>query len=186
MTLEFKDITSDHIRNCFTQTYKKFTTLHSHPFCLQRIALKKYTMRALPGLNMAFFYRATRHYRVQVSNHLQLRKYIQMEELPKKVLMGWYAHELGHIMDYQNRSALNMIGFLFRYLLIPNYRMGAERRADIFAIDHGFGEELMATKRFILEQSKLPKKYKKRIKRYYLSPTELEEILQEKEAELLR
>lgn len=184
MILEFENIASEHLRKCFTQTYEKFTKLHPHGFCLQKLSLKKYTMRAVPVFNMAFWHRATRHYRVQVSNHLQLREYVKMEELPEEVLVGWYAHELGHIMDYQGRSALNMLGFLLRYLLVPNYRMGAERRADLFAIDHGFGDELMATKLYILEQSKLPEKYKKRIRRYYLSPTELEEILQEKEAEL--
>lgn len=182
--LHFENISSDHIKKCFTKTYEQFTALHHHPFCLQKLSLKRYTMRAQPVINWGFWYRARRHYRVQVSNHLQLRRYIKMEELPEEVLIGWFAHELGHVMDYRGRSAFNMIFFVIRYLMMPNYRMGAERRADLFAIDHGFGKELMATKRFILDQSKLPKKYKKRIKRYYLSPTELEAILQEKEAEL--
>ena len=185
MHLHFDNIDSDHLRECFIRTYERFTALHSHDFCLQQLALKRYTMRAVPIMNFSFWRRATRYYRVQISNHLQLREYVDMEELPAEVLMGWYAHELGHVMDYRGRSALNMIWFLLRYLLVPNYRMGAERRADLFAIDHGFGDELMATKRYILDQSKLPEKYKRRIRRYYLSPTELEEILQEKEAELL-
>lgn len=183
--LRFENIDSDHLQNCFTHTYEQFTDLHDHPFCLQQLSLKHYTMRAQPIINWAFWHRASRHYRVQVSNHLQLRQYVNMEELPEEVLIGWFAHELGHVMDYRERSALNLISFVVRYLTVPNYRMGAERRADLYAIDHGFGDALMATKRYILDQSKLPEKYKKRIKRYYLSPTELETILKEKEAALI-
>lgn len=186
MILKFENIDSDHLRRCFEKTYVEFTMLHSHHFYLEQLSLKSYTMRAIPGFNLALLRRATRHYKVQVSNHLQLRRYVNMEELPEAVLIGWYAHELGHIMDYHGRSTMNLLGFLIQYLLVPSYRKGAERRADLFAIDHGFGEELMATKRYILEQSKLPKRYKNRIKRYYLSPTELEEILQQKEAELAK
>ncbi|MGH1437729.1 MAG: hypothetical protein ACRBG0_25050 [Lewinella sp.] len=182
--LTFKNITSQHIQDCFIKTYQQFTALHDHPFSFEQLSLKNYTMRAQPVINWAFWHRATRHYRVQTSDHLQLRKYIRMEELPENVLIGWFAHELGHIMDYHNRSALNLISFVVRYLAVPNYRMGAERRADLYAIDHGFGDALMATKRYILEQSKLPDQYKQRIKRYYLSPTELETILKEKESEL--
>ena len=63
--------------------------------------------------------------------------------------------------------------------------MGAERRADLFAIEHGFGTELMATKNFILDKSTLPERYKKRIRRYYLSPTELEELLVQQSEQLL-
>ncbi len=182
--LTFENINSQHIRDCFSKTFQQFTSLHDHPFSLEQLSLKNYTMRAQPVINWAFWHRASRHYRVQTSNHLQLRQYIQMEELPEEVLTGWFAHELGHIMDYRERSALNMMFFLLRYLLVPNYRMGAERRADLFAIEQGFGDALMATKRYILDQSKLPEKYKQRIRRYYLSPTELETILKEKEAQL--
>ncbi|WP_367390285.1 hypothetical protein [Lewinella sp. LCG006] len=180
----FKNITSQHIEDTFTKTYQRFKALHDHPFTLEQLSLKNYTMRAQPIINWAFWHRATRHYRVQTSDHLQLREYIKIEELPQEVLTGWFAHELGHIMDYRERSALNMISFLVRYLAVPNYRMGAERRADLYAIDHGFGDALMATKHYILEQSKLPDTYKQRIRKYYLSPTELETILQAKEQDL--
>lgn len=182
--LTFKNINSQHIKDAFTKTYAQFTALHDHPFYLEQLSLKNYTMRAQPVINWAFWHRARRHYRVQTSDHLQLRKYIRIEELPEEVLMGWFAHELGHIMDYRERSALNLIFFVLRYLTVPTYRMGAERRADLYAIDHGFGDELMATKLYILDQSKLPEKYKQRIKRYYLSPTELETILKAKEEDL--
>jgi hypothetical protein len=182
--LSFKNIDNPYVRECFKQTFEKFTALHDHPFLLEQLSLKDYTMRAQPVINLAFWHRASRYYRVQMSNHLQLREYIKMEEVSKEVLTGWFAHELGHIMDYRERSAINLMAFIVRYLTVPNYRVGAERRADFYAIDHGFGDELMATKRYILEQSKLPEKYKKRIKRYYLSPNELEEILLAKEAEL--
>lgn len=113
-----------------------------------------------------------------MSDHLQVAQYIQIEELPREVLIGWFAHELGHIMDYRTRSVLSLLWFVMGYLLFPTHRMGAERRADLFALEQGFGPNLLATKTYILEHSNLPDAYKNRIQKYYLSPTELEDILQ--------
>lgn len=183
--LEFKNISNDRIKDCFAATYAKFPTLQDHRILLEQLPLKNYTMRAQPIVNSRFWRRSRRDYRVQISDHLQLRNYVRIEELSTEELQGWFAHELGHVMDYQRRSVLSLIRFLFSYLLIPNYRMGAERRADLFAIEHGFGTELMATKNFILDKSTLPERYKKRIRRYYLSPTELEELLVQQSEQLL-
>ncbi|PHI18755.1 hypothetical protein CEQ90_16500 [Lewinellaceae bacterium SD302] len=118
-----------------------------------------------------------------MSDHLEIAQYIKPDELPDNVLIGWFAHELGHIVDYQRRTVLSMIKFILGYILLPTFRSGSERRADLFALKNGFGKELMATKLYILEQSPLPDKYKDRIKKYYMSPDELELLLLNKDPE---
>lgn len=134
-------------------------------------------MRAQPIFNTAFFHKSTRHYRVEISNHTSLSDHIQLKELPPAVLTGWFAHELGHVVDYLDRSALGMIGFGAAYLLFPAFVMGVERRADLFAIDHGFADEILATKQYILEHATLPERYKTRMQRFYLSADEVNLLL---------
>jgi len=33
-----------------------------------------------------------------------------MADIPKEVLNGWFAHELGHLVDYEGYSDFRMIG----------------------------------------------------------------------------
>ncbi len=143
-------------------------------------------MNAQPILNCRFFNRPRRHYIINLSNNMHLEDRIAIHELPEEVLVGWFAHELGHLCDYLYRSAFSMLRFGVGYLVFPNYRTGAERKADIFAIEHGFADELIATKKYILEKSALPDAYKKRIELYYMSADEVALMVQGKEAEALR
>lgn len=178
--LTFDNVHDDHLRDCFVSAYAEFPELHAHPLRLEQRPLEAYTMRAQPLLNWSFWRRKNRHYRIQISNHLQIARYVELRELRREVLVGWFAHELGHLMDYRRRGAWSMIQFILGYITFATYRAGAERRADLYAIERGFGPQLMATKMFILEKSKLPNHYKDRIRRYYLSPAELEDILLER------
>lgn len=143
-------------------------------------------MRAQPILNFQFWNRAKRHYRIDISNHTTLEHHVPLSELPEDVLVGWFAHELGHIVDYQHRTAIGMIRFGIGYFLMPTFRIGVERQADIYAIEHGFAEYLLATKTFILEQSSLPNHYKKRIQKYYMSPDEIAILLKQRESDDLK
>jgi hypothetical protein len=143
-------------------------------------------MRAQPIFNFQFWNKKKRHYRIELSNHTELEKHIPLPELPETVLTGWFAHELGHVVDYQHRSAVGLIRFGIGYIFMPTYRIGAERQADLYAIEHGFADHLLATKTFILEQSSLPDHYKKRIQKYYMSPDEISILLKQQESEDLK
>lgn len=172
----FDNISSPYIRKCFLRAYQGFEALHYNKIILSRRSLSKTNMQAQPVRNLHFWNRKKRAYRVTLSNHIELEQYFKPEDLPEEVLVGWFAHELGHIMDYLNRSGWNLIKFALGYLLFENHRVGTERRADVFAIERGFSDQLVATKQFILEHADLPKKYKRRIKKYYLSVEEVEEL----------
>src|SRR5690625_4767656 len=101
-------------------------------------------------------------------------------------MIGWLGHELGHVMDYRSRSGFGMMIFGLRYLYSKNYLKEAERRADSFAIRHGMGNYIIATKNFILNHSDISEKYKDRIRRLYLSPEEIMEMVNTMEPEEIR
>ena len=84
-------------------------------------------------------------------------------------------------MDYSDRRGFNMVLFGMRYLLSSNYIREAERAADTYAVNRGMGEYILATKDFILSHANLSEVYKARIKRLYLSPEEILELVEELE-----
>ncbi len=177
----FKHIDHPHIENIFLQALEGYPEIKKHELELVQRSIPKTTMRAQPILDWKFFFKKRRAYRIEMSNHISLSEYIKIEELPEEVLLGWFAHELGHVQDYLHRSGWNMITFAIGYVLFPTFQMGVERRADVFAIQAGFAQAILATKKYILEHSTLPDRYKKRIEKYYMSPDEVALMLAEEE-----
>ena len=153
--------------------------------------IKKSFMQAQPKLSNLFKGRNHRSYYVFMSSKFAIEKEeFSMADVPSEVLIGWLGHELGHIMDYRDKSAMGLVIFGFRYITSANYIKKAERAADTYAVHGGMGEYILATKNFILNHSHLSDSYKARIARLYLSPEEiltlvnkLEEDLQEAERE---
>jgi hypothetical protein len=186
MPVEFKHIQSEHIKDAFLKAYHRFPKLHTHQLTVRQRRMERTTMNAQPVFNRHFFSRKQRRYLINISNTLHLGAEVRLEDLPKEVLVGWFAHELGHLYDYLNRSAFNLLGFGLGYLWLPNYRTGAERKADLYAIEQGFGQEIITTKKFILEQSDLSDAYKSRIEAYYMSADEVALLVEGAERDDLR
>ena len=121
--------------------------------------------------------RKNRRYRVLIRRTFNLGgESFVPSELPAEIRLGWFAHELGHIVDYKDRSGWGLVRFGGCYVFSRRYRKLAERRADTYAVEAGFGPELIATKNFILNHARLPEVYKKTIRTYYPSPDEILEI----------
>lgn len=147
-----------------------------------KTSLNKSFMKAQPKFSTLFKSRTNRAYIIFMSEVFEIDKMkLPIKEIPKDVLIGWLGHELGHIMDYTNRSSLNLLYFGIRYLFSSNYIREAERMADTYAITHFMENYILATKKFILNHGGLPKVYKDRIKRLYLSPDEILLIVKEHE-----
>ncbi|WP_417885538.1 hypothetical protein [Zunongwangia sp.] len=142
--------------------------------------IKKSFMQAQPKFSGIFKNRKKRSYFIFISEKVTIGdETFDITEAPSDVIIGWISHELGHIMDYRNRSGINLLWFGIRYLTSNNYIRKAERAADTYAVTHGLGEYIIATKDFILQNSSLPDTYKNRIKKLYLSQEEIMEIVNE-------
>lgn len=144
--------------------------------------IKKSFMQAQPKFSGLFSKRKNRSYYVMISETFNLEdEEFGVDDIPSDVLIGWIGHELGHIMDYRERKGFNMMVFGIRYVLSNRYIREAERTADTYAVNHGMGEYILATKDFILSHANLSEVYKARIKRLYLSPEEIVELVEELE-----
>ncbi|WP_143959747.1 hypothetical protein [Litoribacter populi] len=142
-------------------------------------------MQAQPKFgSLLFNSKANRKYRVKISRQLELDdEWLPIEEVPDNVLLGWIGHELGHVMDYLDRSRVGMIIFGARYVTSNNFVTKAEITADSHAIASGLGNYLVDTKNFILSNDRLPEDYRNKIRELYMSPGEIMTLVEVEEEE---
>lgn len=142
--------------------------------------IQKSFMQAQPKFTDIF--KKERRYLVLMNWKLSMEhKKYSITKIPPDALIGWLGHELGHLMDYRRKSGLDLMIFGLRYLTSYKFIRKAERTADIFAITHGMKDYILSTKNFILRHTGFSATYKKRIKRLYLSPEELMQLVKEEE-----
>ena len=165
------------IKEAFTGAWRGFEPLHQHRIYLQVGRMQNVTMRAQPIIDWNFFDRSKRSYKVEIQPRPKFDPNFKLEELPLEVLIGCFAHELGHVMDYLQRPWYDLIKLGIAYTTLPIYKAGVERRADLFAIEQGFAPQIQATKQYILTESNIPDYYLNRINKYYMTPEEIEEIV---------
>lgn len=164
-----------------------FPLLQNNPIELKfKKHIKKSTMQAQPKFGSFFKSRKHREYIILISETFKISdKKFMTKDIPSEILIGWIGHELGHIMDYQTRSKLNLIWFGLKYLFSKNHIVKAERAADTFAVHQGMEDYILKTKDFILNNADINPLYKSRIQKYYLSPEEIMEIVNNRNNSLL-
>lgn len=143
-------------------------------------SIKKSTMQAQPHFTSLLKHKEFRKYLIFISRKIQIEgESFTIEDIPSDVIIGWIGHELGHVMDYQNRSNVGLMILGAKYLFSSSSIREIERTADTYAIAHGMGDYILKTKNFILENAHLSEKYKERIRRLYISPEEVMNLINE-------
>jgi len=141
--------------------------------------IKKSTMQAQPDFKSLFTPRSKRKYYIFISEKFKISgQEFETVDIPSDIITGWIGHELGHILDYEERGTLNLIWYGIKYLYLENHIRDAERSADTFAVNQGMEDYILKTKNFILNHADIDPDYRKRIKKYYLSPEEIMQLVQ--------
>jgi len=144
--------------------------------------IKKSIMQAQPRFLSLLKGKKNRSYKILISETFEIGgQHYATENIPENVLIGWLGHELGHVMDYRNRSSLNLIWFGIKYYLSDSYIQKAERAADTYAVEKNMDTYILETKNFILNNTNLSEVYKARIKKYYLSPDEIVKLVEDRD-----
>lgn len=139
-------------------------------------------MQAQPKIGTMF--KRDRAYNINISALFKLtHTAIPIHQIPYDVIVGWIGHELGHVMDYENRSLAGMVRFGLGYLFSARFVKEVERVADTYAVSHGLGKYILKTKHFILDHASLSEKYKRKIARLYLSPDDIVEQVKKLETD---
>ncbi|MES2762611.1 MAG: hypothetical protein V4677_10400 [Bacteroidota bacterium] len=71
-----------------------------------------------------------------------------MKNLDRKMRIGVFAHELGHVLQYKKQGPLALLRMV-ALMSMESYRRKLERGADKLAIEHGLGEELLRHAEYI-------------------------------------
>ena len=137
-------------------------------------------MQAQPNFLSLLSTKKNRKYNININETFKDSKKTATANLPEDVFIGWIGHELGHILDYEKMTNWEMVVFGIKYLFVDKHIIEAERTADSYAIDQGIGKYILAMKNFILNHSDLPKHYKNRIRKYYISPEEVTLLINKK------
>ncbi len=146
--------------------------------------IKKSTMQAQPRFASFLKSKDKREYVIKISRQIQIDdEEFKITDIPSDVLIGWIGHELGHIVDYSDRTNFGMLIFGFNYLFSEKYIREVERTADTYAVAHGMGDYILKTKDFILENADISEKYKERIRRLYISTEEVMDLINEDRVE---
>jgi hypothetical protein len=169
MPVYFKGIENEKIKISFLKVLERFEVLHSYDITLTRKRLETTTMQAQPVFSFASLFRGVRSYEIKLSKYVKDSNDILVADLPEEVLAGWFAHELGHLVDYEDYNEPEMLWYGLRYFFDDDFKRKTEHKADMIAINSGFDEEIIASKEYILGNDFLSSKYQAQIKKYYMS-----------------
>ncbi len=140
--------------------------------------IKKSTMQAQPLFSSFLKSRKNRSYIILISEKFHIEgEEFKVIDVADDIMIGWIGHELGHVIDYRNRGTIGMLIFGLKYLFSSAHIKEVERAADTFAVQHGMYQYILATKNFILNNTSISPEYKARIKRLYMSPEEIMELV---------
>ena len=79
-------------------------------------------MQAQPTWSALLKPKSKRSYVILISEEFKISgEEFKTVDMPTDVLIGWVGHELGHVMDYQERGNLNLVGFGVRYVLLKEF-----------------------------------------------------------------
>lgn len=179
MNVHFENVDNEIIRRSFLKVLRRYESLHPCKVTLIQKSIKSSTMQAQPVVGLFNLFGPTKKYKVKLAIMVRDSESMKVADLPEDVLTGWFAHELGHLVDYRPYSNFQMIFYGMKYVFSQDFKKEAEHAADRIAIQNGFRDEIISTKKFILEHDLLADEYKDKIRKYYM-PIEEAEVWEHK------
>lgn len=182
MNIHFQNVSNPKIKECFLKVYERYDILHDYEITLSQKPVKSSTMQAQPIVSLKSLFTGVKRFQVKLAVYVKGSEDIKVSELPEDVLIGWFAHELGHLVDYVPRSNVGMMIYGIRYVTSDKYKRKVEYEADNIAVENGFASSIIQTKKFILENEFLNDSYKEIIRKYYMSIEDVEIWMNEEHA----
>ncbi len=179
MNVTFTNISDENLKNSFLEVFSKYKSLHKYKINVIKERMGSTTMKAQPILTPKNIFTGIKQYKIVIGTYIKDTK-IKIETLPKPVLKGWFAHELGHVEDYESYTNMRMLWYGMKYFFSGKFKKEVEHKADFIALQKGFKKEILATKKYILLGEVFPLKYVNRIHKYYLPIDRVEAYLESK------
>lgn len=127
-------------------------------------------MLAQPKIPSLLRPKQKREYQIIIRKKFFLKnRHFANGRIPSQVMVGWLGHELGHLIDYKDRSSWNLIWFGIRYYFSTSFLIKAEISADQNAVDAGLTNELILSKEFGRNSRFFPTSYVRKLVALYPS-----------------
>lgn len=133
------------------------------------------TMAAQPEFSSVLS--ANRKYVIYINSEADKVGSISFSSLNLEQKVGIIAHELAHLLDYENRTNISILTCGVLYKLNNPYKRRMERETDEMVISKGLGSELYSFSNFVINESTASLEYKKFKLKNYLSPEEIKSRL---------
>ena len=134
-------------------------------------------MESRPLISTLFLPRAYRHYVILLNNETpSYFEPILLRSLPFDAQVGILAHELGHIVYYQQHNTLAIGKWGLNYVRDDDFRARHERFTDLMPVYHGLGSQIYQYAYFVRKDSTCIEFYKEGkdfMDRYYMRDDEL-------------
>ncbi len=131
------------------------------------------TMSTLPDVNSMF--KKNRSYIIYINSDVKSTGGVALSELNIKQQVGIIAHELAHVLDFENRSNLSIVQCGIFYKCSENYHQKLERATDEMVINKGLGNELYDFTNYVINFSNASREYIQFKKKNYLLPEEIKQ-----------
>ncbi len=136
------------------------------------------TMAALPKAGGIFRSRENRRYSIIINHKKNKRKAPLLKNVPFEARVGVMGHELGHIVDYNRKSFVQIIGNGIAYFVSNGFRRNLEHKIDRITVNRGLGQELYTFRLYIEEEAKTTERYRKFKENIYLSSSDIAKMIE--------
>lgn len=135
----------------------------------------KTTMATRPHIGK--FLMRDRSYIIYINTEAKQKGAVSFDELGLHEQIGIIAHELSHIVDYENRRTLSLIQCGIFYSMFKHYHRKLERETDLLVVKKGLAKQLYSFSNYVLNHSAASDKYKEFKRKNYLLPEEIRDYL---------
>jgi hypothetical protein len=134
-------------------------------------------MESTVAIGSLFGGRKNRRYRILLNDaRNSFFDPILLRSLPFDAQVGILAHELGHIVYYENLNVFEFGNWGLRYLLEDEFRAAHERSTDLMPLYHGLGSQIYQYAYFVRYDPTCKPLYAQEkgfIDKYYMTDKEL-------------
>ena len=112
--------------------------------------------------DILFKKKENRQYIVYLNSKTDKSTGLALEDLSFNALVGWIGHELGHLVDFTQKSNWKVIktgSYYFSKKKKANY----ERSIDLITINHGLGYALYEGMQFVYENENMSDDYRENL-----------------------
>jgi hypothetical protein len=133
------------------------------------------TMEARPSTPSVFRKKRKRVYKIFINNRKGTNKGVNLAKLNFNTRVGFFGHELAHLLSYQMRNGAQLVGMGFKYVFSKKYKRLLERQTDLETINRGLGFALYESKKLILksDDADVPPDYRLNASKHYMTDEEV-------------